>query len=224
VEIYLSDTVSDFVAKVVLACAELASLWEHRGEEGVESLAMGRRYRQVAAAAGDPQRLAVLAFAPPSDSQLGSWTDRDPGLAEPHDDPRNWYPLDPVCTFEHYALKFGFGASSGPFLPLLRVVKRSIRLGQQSHLCRRALQEQLASENRLDMVNSAEQCYGFAQYTHDNDNESTEWRPCVVRRRPPSPRTGPRTLSLSWAFMPLPCQETDPSSVLLACVQPKLMT
>lgn len=243
IEVYLSDTIQEFLTKLSLACKALALQWEQSTTVGVErATTMAYQYKQ----ASDCAQYAVLAFVPAAEqplSPLNSGDGKDPGasLMGAHDDPSSWLPLDPVSTFGDYANRLGLGSGTGTFLPLLRVTPASRGLRLRNHRFRQFVQERMALEARPEDVDEEDRCFAYARYTHTRDGGSTEWRPCLARRCAELQAAGRHCLSVSWAFhppLPVPGSEAvaageplpaaagvilEESAVLLAPVLPRLL-
>lgn len=209
VEVYLSDTIQEFLTKLSFACKALALQWERSRTSAETAAVMAHQYRQ----ASDCAQHAVLAFLPaataeqtlsPSSAAEEEEEPRPSLMIGAHDDPSNWLPLDPVCTFGDYASRLGLGSGTGMFLPLLRVTRATRGLRLRNHRFRQYVQEKMASEARPEDTNEEERCFAWARHSHVRDGGSAEWRPCLVRRRAEPQVGGRRCVSVSWVFHPPP--------------------
>merc|ERR1711953_665008 len=116
----------------------------------------------------------------------------------------NWQELDASWTIAECLSRFATLRSALPMAmgeppPLLRVVDLS---GQSYTTCRteiHSLQEYtVESTPSLVKMKGSELCYAFAPYKHKEDGNSTEWRPCIVRRHTQTQKPG-QICHVSWA-------------------------
>jgi len=94
-------------------------------------------------------------------------------------DPSSWQPLDPVCPFSHYQYLYSFGRTQ----QRLRISDATDQYRQSNNRLRLFEQQQKQYADRLEDLNSEQKCFGYAQYVHEDDFETTEWRPVEVFRQ-----------------------------------------
>jgi len=94
-------------------------------------------------------------------------------------DPSSWQPLDPVCPFSHYQYLYSFGRTQ----QRLRISDATDQYKQSNNRLRLFEQQQRQYADRLEDLNSEQKCFGYAQYVHEDDFDTTEWRPVEVFRQ-----------------------------------------
>jgi len=237
IQVFLHDSIGDFLEKVSVACKQLAEQW--RKNSGVQAQEVAKRYET----ASNTSQRVVMGFMPNAEHlklMEPGWSVEEYRqiLEQAHEDLTHWQPLDPFWTFDQYVAKFGFGGAQDEFPQLLRLVDASDNLHFDSHRYRRFLQEQQAHSARIEDLNEPNRCYAHALYRHLSDGGSAEWRPCMVRANQED-KGGKRKRSykVSWAFTPscvsatgLPRSPANPredvleeDAVLLAPAEPRIL-
>merc|ERR1719221_1909751 len=103
-------------------------------------------------------------------------------------DQSSWQPLDPVRSFEHYKTMYGFGQDNPQWL---RVNEGTDDYKLRNARYRQHLEDQKVYTSRVEDLNTENECFGYAKYTHKHDGNSTEWRQVIIDR-PAGPADGKR--------------------------------
>jgi len=175
VEVYLGDSIREFKAKCTKACELEMAYWK---KQGIAFDKKARKYDNV----NISYKHLVMIFVPtPKVQQLFAQ-----GLAKGKEyahqynlaltDPSSWQPLEPTRTFRQY-----------PMFHFDKVNPQQIRIMEATEnykLMNRRYKEFDEEGNviRFEDTNDADQCYGFAKYSHKADG-SIEWRPAMISER-----------------------------------------
>lgn len=175
VKIYLDDSMNVFKDKVVQAC---------QVEAQMERDAAVKAQYQAAAREISVQH-AVMIFVPSQRlRELAQDSKNRPTEYKrlyriEFQDPSSWQPLHEIRTFNHYASKFGFGMNVAQ---CLRISEGSDQYATKNTRFRAFEQEQQRFLKRIEDTNTENECFGYAKFTHKQDNESEEWRQVMVER------------------------------------------
>jgi hypothetical protein len=222
VEAYATDTIGVFLEKLATASLQLTQYWSKRPTGQTHA----KRYEDFIASVSSPVLMVYDSANNPAQMRKPWSLDEYTRVyAAAIDDIEQWEPLDPACTFDQYAERFGFAGPPGSFPPLLRIEEENESLRERSHRYRRYKQQQQSAIPKIEELNNDRQAFGWAQYYHSKDGGSGEWRPCIAR----PDGSGKRTFKISWAFTPSCSTDSqkqvfDESSVLLAPSDPDIFS
>lgn len=199
IDIFMGDTIRDFKTKLLTACQQKAFRLEKTGRP--EDKEQAAKLRLVAMTF----KHAVTCFTP-SERLRSLAQQRREQSAEysrlyhvEHNDPSSWQPLDPMCTFHHYAALHGFGARDAP--QRVRISEGTEDYKLRNHRFRAFEENRVENAKRIEDRNTERECFGFAAYTHAMDGNSREWRAVMVDR-PEGAASESGQYNVNWVFNP----------------------
>jgi len=177
VDIYMSDSIREFKRKLTLACEKEVNYWKDYQGDSHKNV---QRYQDIQIGSGH----LVMVYVTPSKVQKMASQGLEGGEEYKRQyalsllDPLNWQPLDPMQSFDGYSYKYAFGKARN--VPKIQVVEatESYKL---TNLRYRAFEEERKRDLMTDK-NDSEKCYGWAQFEHDQDGKSVEWRPALISK------------------------------------------
>jgi hypothetical protein len=198
VDIFMGDTIREFKTKLLEACQQKAMTLERSGQPDQKELATKYRLMQMSF------KHAVTVFQPSERLRSLAQQRREQSneysrlYHVENNDPSSWQPLDPMCTFQHYAALHGFGSAASQ---RLRISEGSEDYKLRNHRYRAFEEARIENAKRVEDINLEERCYGYGLYTHKNDGGSKEWRAIMVDR-PESRDVDSRMFKASWLYTP----------------------
>jgi hypothetical protein len=200
VPIYLGDTVRQFKNKLLIAC--------HKEGLAERDPNIAAKYKAVKVGV----KSAVTVFVP-SEKLRSLFSQAREDAREykrlyklEEQDPSFWQPLDPIRSFSNYSSTYGFGhqtAGSNQKDPAqrLRIAEATPEYKLRNQRYKHFEEELNNCTNRLDDTDTDTLCFGYGKYTHERDNQSTEWRPVLVNRPDSSSSdTVKRTFTVEWMY------------------------
>eukprot|EP00928_Gymnodinium_smaydae_P067961 TRINITY_DN5099_c0_g2_i2.p1 TRINITY_DN5099_c0_g2~~TRINITY_DN5099_c0_g2_i2.p1 ORF type:complete len:3332 (+),score=752.58 TRINITY_DN5099_c0_g2_i2:2916-12911(+) len=179
-QVYLSDSIREFKAKLTHACAEEAQEWIKKGERVDEA----EQYKDI----NIGYKHLVMVFVPSAKVQrlysqnLQNSEEYRRAHEQALNDPSCWQPLSPARTFQQYPW-YGFGRSQA-WAHSIRVVEATESY-KVTNLRYKEFDRDLNVKGYEDR-DTKDEAYGWAKYVHAKDLQaaegqlSTEWRPCFA--------------------------------------------
>jgi len=233
VRVYIGDSIHQFKRKLALACEREAECELNNAKRAsYEAVVQELSSKHLVTVFVPTQRLRELESTPDHGAGIfsGDYNYRRLCMVE-EGDPSNWQPLDPLRTFQSYAILYGFGDLGQALPPRLQVHDPSADYRLKNSRYRQYELEQSRWEQRLEELNGEADCFGYVLYNHRFDGNSEEWRPALVRRAEAGALGTGRArfkASLSYAPLLLPSGasavelELSEDRVLLAPQRPKI--
>jgi hypothetical protein len=209
VQIYLGDTIRQFKNKVMLACRKEAELEPDKSKSA--------KYRSVQMTVAH----TVTVFVP-SDKLRSLFNQAREHQTEykrlyhlEEQDPSFWQPLDPIRTFNNYAVTYGFGLQlggddntlSGSSGAPKRDPAQRLRIAEATpdYKMRNQRYKQFEEElrdctTRVENTDTDKLCFGHGLYTHEGDGNTKEWRPILVDRPDASGDAMKRYYQVKWLY------------------------
>jgi len=198
VAVYLGDSIHNFRGKLQRAC-ELEASYE-------TDASLKPVYQAIASNMSSNH--AVMVFVPSPKLRELHQQQREKSYEYrrlykvEEQDPSSWQPLDPVRTFSHYAAMYGFGHPQ--MSQRLKVVEGNEDYKLKNNRYRIFMQDQARWETRIEETNTDLECFGYAQYIHQEDGGSKEWRQAIIERPEHVAESGQRFYKASFLHCPLP--------------------
>lgn len=138
-------------------------------------------------------------------------------------DPSNWQPLDDMLTFRHYELIHGFGAFT---TQKLRITEGTADYRLKNNRYREFVYEKERMSRLVQDINDDKFCFGYAQYVHPGDANSTEWRQAIIQTHENTVQGTERRFKATFLHVPpeyaREADELDDAAVLLAPSLPRI--
>jgi hypothetical protein len=208
VQIFMGNTVREFKTKLLEACHKTATAMTAEAATMPSKHETGDKLRELAQKFNLVQitfKHAVTVFQP---------SDKLRSLAQQHrqndsheyrrlyevefKDPSSWQPLDPMCTFFHYATPYAIGSTQAQ---MLRISEGTEDYKLRNHRYRQFEDARKEYSTRLDETNTEDKCFCYGIYRHAQDGDSIEWRPAMADR-PESSTLEDRRYKVNWLYTP----------------------
>jgi hypothetical protein len=197
VQVLLTDTIHEFKEKLTLACKREVQHWKSlSGDKGkaeknateFSDIDIGHNHLvMVWVPSAIVQRLAAQKITGEEYTRAYRQSEKDPSC---------WKPLDPARTFAHYPKFFAQNLRGEVKSQTIRVVEATEAYKHANQRYKLYLEEM--ERKPYQDVNTEGKCFGWAKYKHEEDNNSTEWRPAFISNVD-LPDTSPR-FKVRWAL------------------------